>query len=243
MIMQLSITETHAGSARLPFLNMRWGAIFASLAVGIAANIVLMLAGTAAGLSVFDVAQGSAGTNVSLLASLWNAISMIISALIGGYVAARASGLKRTSDGILHAVVAWGMTLLLSVFTASSVTGATVAAIFAGAQETTTAHVISNIDRGNRDAAAASLQRDLGLGSEQAYQLVDQALALSGRDAQAGAEGRAAAQHTVRTFAAISIWLTLSIILSLIAAVGGGVTGARASRRVLHQRNVVAAAF
>jgi hypothetical protein len=237
--MQLEITETNAAvGQRLSFFNIRWGGIFAGLAVGLATNMLLMLIGAAAGLSLYDVGE-EAGANLPITASIWNSVSMIASAFIGGYVAARASGFKRSSDGILHAAVAWGMTMLLAAFLASTVTGATFSAIFptlqrGGMQDT--AQVLRNVGQGDRQAAAESLQRNLGISSSQASELVDQALALSGREEVAGPGGREAAQETVRTAAAVSIWLTLSTILSLLAALGGGLAGVRGSRRILHRR-------
>ena len=240
--MQLEITETNAASTAIPrasFFSIRWGGIFAGLAVGLAANMLIMLLGTAIGLSFFDLDGSTTGNTFSIAASVWNAASMIISAFIGGYVAARGSGLKRSSDGILHAVVAWGMTLLLAVFLASTLTGTTFNAMYPSLQDRTmqdTAQIIGNIDNGNRQAASDSLQRNLGISSNQAQSLVDQALALSGREAEAGESGRSAAQDTLRTATIVSIWLTLSTALSLLAAVGGGTSGVRGSRRILHRR-------
>lgn len=238
--MQLEITETHAAATpRAAFFNISWGAIFAGLAVGMASNMLLMMLGTAAGLSLFDLGETGAEQRFPVIAALWNTASMIIAAFIGGYIAARASGLKRSFDGVLHAAVAWGMTLLLSVFLASSVTTATFDAMFpalrsAGVQDS--AQVIGSLDPNNRQEAANTLQRTLGLSAEQADDLVDQALALSGRPNAAGLDGRAAAQQTLRAATLVSIWLTASVALSLISAVGGGIAGVRGSRRVLHRR-------
>lgn len=238
--MQLEITETNAAALpRTTFLNVRWGAIFAGLAVGLASNMVLMLLGTAAGLSFFELGGSETDSAFPLAASIWNTVSMVISAFIGGYVAARGSGLKRTSDGILHATVAWGMTLILAVFVASSATGATFNAMFPSLQDTTvreSARVLGNLEEGDRQAAVASLQRNLGISSSQAQEIIDQALVLSGREEEAGAGGRAAAEDTVRTAAVVSIWLTLSTLLSLASAISGGVMGAHGARRVLHRR-------
>lgn len=239
--MQLEITETNAANMfpRAAFLNVRWGAIFAGLAVGIASNMLLMLLGTAAGLSFFDFGETASDQNFPIIASLWNTLSMIISAFIGGYIAARGSGLKRTFDGVLHAAAAWGMTVLLAVFFASSVTGATFESLFPSLQGRTvqdSALVIGSLDRGNRQEASDTLQRTLGLTSEQAQQLIDQALALSGRSEEAGEGGRNAAQETLRTATVVSIWLALSVALSLVAALIGGSSGVYGSRRVLHRR-------
>ena len=237
--MQLEITETHSAAIpRMPVLNIRWSAIFAGLAVGLAVNMLLMMAGAALGLAFFEMEGSDGGMAVPLAASIWNTVSMVLSAFVGGYVAARGSGLKRTSDGVLHAVSAWGMTLLLATFMAGSVSGATFNAMFPSLQErnvSDTARVIGSLDEGNRQVAVQSLQRNLGISEYRAQEIIDQALALSGREEEASERGRAAARETLRTATVVSAWLTVSTLLSLLAALGGGVTGASGSRRVLHR--------
>jgi hypothetical protein len=239
--MQLEINETSAAALpRASFLNIRWSAIFAGLAVGLASNMLLMMLGTAAGLAFFDIDGADGGMSVPLAASIWNTVSMVISAFIGGYVAARGSGLKRVSDGVLHAASAWGMTLLLAVFMASTVSGATFNAMFPSLQQeqnvSDTARAIGSIEQGDRQTAVDALQRNLGISAYQAQEIVDQVLALSGREEQVGASGRAAAQETLRAATLVSLWLTVATLLSLLAALGGGVAGAQGSRRVLHRR-------
>ena len=57
---------------------------------------------------------------IPLAAGVWNTLSMLAGALVGGYVAARASALRRIADGMLHGTVAWGATTL--VFAAIALT-------------------------------------------------------------------------------------------------------------------------
>lgn len=238
--MQLEITETNAAVApRASFLPMRWGAIFAGLAVGLASNLLLMLLGTAAGLSLFEIGENNDSRTFQIAASAWNSVSMVIAAFIGGYVAARGSGLKRTSDGLLHAAAAWGMTLLIAVFMASTASNATFETMFPslqGGSLSDSARIIGNAGQGDRQAAAEALQENLGISGGQAEHLIDQALALSGREEEIAPSNRNAAQETVRTAAIISIWLALSTLFSLAAALGGGVRGVHGARRALHKR-------
>lgn len=238
--MQLEITETNSAAvSRTPLLNIRWSAIFAGLAVGLAANMLLMMLGTALGLAFFEIDGADGGMTVPLVASIWNTASMVISAFVGGYVAARGSGLKRTSDGVLHAISAWGMTLLLATFMAGSVSGTTFNAMFPSLQErnvSDTVRLLGGLDEGNRQAAAQSLQRNLGISEYRAQEIIDQTLALSGREDEASERGRAAARETLRTATVVSAWLTVATLLSLLAALGGGVFGVSGSRRVLHRR-------
>lgn len=113
---------------RRPLLPaVRWGAVLAGVTVGISVQLVLTLLGIASGLSGPSPAQVHP---VGSLALLWAGISMLLAAFVGGYVAARMSGLKRKADGILHGVVAWAVTTLLFAALASSAGGSMVSGLF-----------------------------------------------------------------------------------------------------------------
>lgn len=112
------------------FPLMNWGSIFAGLVAGLATYILLTLMGVATGLSAVDLNARDAGIdNISTWTTAWSGISMLISAFVGGYVAARMSGLRRKLDGIMHGVVVWGATTLLFVALSASAT----AKVFGGA--------------------------------------------------------------------------------------------------------------
>lgn len=234
--MAIEITRTTTTTAELsrpPLETLRWSAIFAGLVVGIATNLVLLLLGAAAGLAVFSIGNTS-GSGVSMAAAVWNAICMVIAAFAGGYVAARTAGMRRNADGILHGVVAWGVTMLISAFFVTSVAGATLGALLGATspiERSASAEIASKIDKGDREQAISVMRERLGLSSEQASRLVDQALALSGREESASPEGRVAAEETLRTASMASGWLSGAILLSLFAAMGGGLYGAHGARR------------
>ncbi|HEX7633684.1 MAG TPA: hypothetical protein VF427_00210, partial [Noviherbaspirillum sp.] len=73
---------------------IRWGAVIAGVAVGLSVQLVLTLLGIATGLSTVNLSQGE---TVGTGPLLWAGFSMLVSAFVGGYVAARMSGLKRKS--------------------------------------------------------------------------------------------------------------------------------------------------
>src|ERR1044072_4161504 len=89
-----------------------WPAVFASLAVGISVMLLLTLAGVAVGLTAVDPGADSPRA-ITIGAATWQTISMLVAAIVGGYVAARLSGLRRTADGVLHGAVSWGATTVL----------------------------------------------------------------------------------------------------------------------------------
>lgn len=236
MAVNITQTPTTVTEPHLPLHALRWGAIVAGLAVGIATNLFLILLGAATGLAVFDA--GDAGrtstTGVSMAVAIWNTISMVIAAFTGGYVAARTAGMRRVSDGVLHGVVAWGATLLITVFLLSSVAGTTLGTLF---NVVSTEHVVAGseiagkIDSGNRQEAITVMRERFGLSAEQAGRLVDEALVLSGRENQASPQAREATDNALRSASIASGWLSAAILLSLLSAIGGGVLGARGTRR------------
>ncbi|MDQ9170466.1 hypothetical protein Q8A64_08585 [Oxalobacteraceae bacterium R-40] len=117
-----------ANALRRPmFPAIRWGAVLAGVAVGVSIQLVLTLLGIATGLSTSSASEGD---GVGMGPLIWAGLSMLIAAFIGGYVAARLTGLKRKADGVLHGVVTWAVTTLLFASLATSATGSMVNSIF-----------------------------------------------------------------------------------------------------------------
>ncbi|NMG65922.1 hypothetical protein GPA19_13300 [Azoarcus indigens] len=223
-----------------PLINgIHWSAIFAGLAVGLGVHLLLMLAGIAAGFAVYGAGARPDGGSVSVAAAVWNTLSMLISAFVGGYVAARSSGLRRSSDGMLHGVVSWGATMLFFAVITGSLTGNAVTGMFGMAASTSTAAVaqaddstvgelFASLERGDRASAVNLLRDRLGLSEEQAGRAADQAMAMMGRTsagAQPGTVNDAAQAASIA-----STWLSVAILLSLMAGAAGGTVGARSAR-------------
>lgn len=239
--MQLEITDATTGVYRTPISNLRWTAIIAGLVVGIATHLVLMLLGTAVGLAAVDVGETGSRT-IPVAVGIWNTVSMIVAAFVGAYVAARSAGMRRSSDGILHGVVAWGVTMLVTAFLATTAAGSMLGSLVgspavrsaANQSSPAAAQVARSIQAGDREEAIRTLETRLGLNPDQAAKMVDQALIASGNEEAASPSGRQAAQETLRTASLASGWLTAAILLSLLAAVGGGYLGAQGTHRQNH---------
>jgi hypothetical protein len=244
------------GMRRILFPAVRWGAVFAGVAVGVSIQLVLSLLGLATGLSNIDVNQGQGISSTGPL--LWAALSMLISALVGGYVAARMSGLKRRADGIMHGAVSWAVTTLMFATLATSVSGAMVSGIFnnvaptltqsAGAGDTaltsmlrgqvgngldanTMQRLMRDIQAGRRDDAISLLSGSGGMDPARAGNVVDQALILSGSPERASPSARQAANRAVEV-AGTTAWLVfLAVALSLVLSLIGGALRAIGARR------------
>ena len=238
------------------FPAVRWGAVIAGVAVGMSLQIVLTLLGIATGLSATNVATGEMP---GMGALIWAGLSILIAAVVGAYVAARMCGLKRKADGVLHGVVSWAVATLLFVMFASSAGGTLLSgfmgSVSQGMSATSTAGrsgglsgLISrqlgievsasdvqalqeHIAAGRRDQAISLMRNKLGIQSERASTIVDQALILSGSPEQASAEGRAAAERAVAQASVVAWSVFGAVALSLVLSAIGGVLGALGARR------------
>ena len=99
--------------------RIKWGAIFAGLAVGIAAQIVLTLLGLAVG-ACADLREAHPAQGIPLSTGIWTGVSILISAFIGGYVTSRLSGAYLRSDGMYDGAVVWGVTWVMFAWLATT---------------------------------------------------------------------------------------------------------------------------
>ena len=203
-----------------------WPAVFASLAVGISVMLSLTLTGVAIGISVFDPAADSARV-ITMGAAAWQTASMLIAALVGGYVAARMSGLRRTADGVLHGAVSWGATTLLYAALATTALGALTAGMF-GLLTSGTSERTASVASGDREQAQRTLE-SIGLSPEQARTALDKLNVPTTPPATSAAR---TAEETADTVGTATGWLTATVLLSLALSIFGGAIGARGSRRV-----------
>lgn len=245
------------GNGRRPlFSAVRWGAVLAGVVVGVSIQLVLTLLGIATGLSATDVVQGD---TVGMGPLVWAGLSMLIAAFVGGYVAARMTGLKRKIDGVLHGIVTWAVTTLLFATLATSASGALVSSIFStvspsaspSAATATTPGIAgmlksqiggnvtvralqtleNYIEAGQRDQAVRYMTNFMAVEQERAETIVDQALILSGLPDEAAPEGRKTADR-VLGIASAAAWAVFgTVALSLVMGTVGGVLGSIGARR------------
>jgi hypothetical protein len=114
--------------------DMSWSAILAGMLVSLVVQILLTMLGIGAGLISVDGAATSSAFNWA--AFLWWAGSGIIAAFAGGYVAAVAA--KGLYSGPAHALMAWGLAVVV-VVAAAAVTAGTSANIASSLAGPTTA--------------------------------------------------------------------------------------------------------
>jgi hypothetical protein len=208
-----------------------WPAVFASLAVGISVMLLLTLAGVAVGVSVVEPGADTPRA-ITMGAATWQTISMLIAAIVGGYVAARLSGLRRTADGVLHGAVSWGATTVLYAALATTALGTLTAGMFGLLAPGTPERAASAATfalTGDRDQAQRTLE-SAGLTGEQARIVVDQLTSPANSQTSAPA-ARQHVEDAADTIGTATGWLSATVLLSLLLSLVGGAMGTRAARR------------
>ena len=226
-----------ASWARTPLNLMRWGAVFAGVAVGLAVHLLLTLLGAAAGFSALDAGVNAGTTGLSVAAGTWNTVSMLAAAFSGAYVAARTSGLGRSSDGVLYGVVSWGATTVFFALLATTALSAMAGGLFSRMIPPMTIEQaeqpIEQAAPGMREPAArGSLtpqRHESSTGSNADLRTIQ---------VQSPSPGTPAGERAVELASATTWWLFGALLGSLVLAVIGGAAGARGTSRRLPTRTV-----
>lgn len=124
---------TPADDARTILINkVSWGAILAGVVTALVTQLILNMIGIGIGASTLDpVANDNpAASTFSIGAGIWWALSGIIAAFVGGYVASRLSGRPKESTGGWHGLTSWAATTLLVFYLLSTAVGSLVGGAF-----------------------------------------------------------------------------------------------------------------
>lgn len=125
-----SEVEIIEGAAR----RVSWGAIFGGVVMAVAVQLLLALLGLGVGFTTIDPQQGADGTPSAtafgISAAIWWTVSNLVAMFIGGYVAARLAGVVQSRDGVLHGLITWAFSLILTFFLLTSAMGSIIGGAF-----------------------------------------------------------------------------------------------------------------
>jgi hypothetical protein len=112
--------------------RISWGAIFAGVVLAIAVQLVLGILGTGIGLTLVDPVEGTTpgAAGFGIGAGLYWLVSTIVALGVGGYAAARVAGAQDRFDGLVHGLVVWGVTLILTLYLLTSAVGGIIGGAF-----------------------------------------------------------------------------------------------------------------
>ncbi|THK35212.1 PhnA-like protein [Ensifer sp. MPMI2T] len=121
-------------SANVAINEISWGAVFAGVALALAVQFLLNLLGVGIGAAVIEptTSDNPNPSTFSIAGGLWFAVSGIVAAFVGGYVASRVSGRPSTTTGSYHGLTSWAVTTLVILYLLTTSVGALVGGAFSG---------------------------------------------------------------------------------------------------------------
>lgn len=120
---------TYPSSGTVPYINLHsrvsWGAIFAGSFFAIAVFLCLSVLGASIGLAGAGAGEG-VGAELRIAGGIWSLVAGLISFYCGGWIAGRLNGIGRVSESVIHGLLCWSVTVVLSAFMITTAIGAIV---------------------------------------------------------------------------------------------------------------------
>ena len=167
---------TYPSSGTVPYINLHsrvsWGAIFGGSFFAIAVFLCLTVLGASIGLvgaSNADAGEGL-GKQLGIAGGVWSIVAGFISFYCGGWIAGRLNGIGRVSESVIHGLLCWAVTVVVSAFLFTTAVGSIVGGV-GGALGTAIAGTGAEIAAGDEGRMSEELRegldearRELGLG-------------------------------------------------------------------------------
>ncbi len=195
---------------------LSWGSVIlgavAAIAIGVLLNLLVALFDASASLAALS-RGGEAGDN-ALLVGVFGALANLLALFTGGFIAARAANQPDHHDGMLHGLGVWAVSFVVAfALLGSGATHAVGAAVQAAGTDVAPAQVGgAGAGPGAPDGASAP---PVTTAQERAAQ------------ADADAEVRLEAHDLAKSAAETAFFGFAAMLVGLVAALMGGVAGAR----------------
>ena len=167
----LETTTTTMGGGAHIHRRISWGALIGGVVLVVCVQLLLSLLGAGIGLGTVNVNAGSTpdASSIGIGAGIWWIVSSIIALAFGGFASAWLAGVELRWDGVLHGLITWGISSLLTIWLLSSAIGGVV-----GGGASALGSLASSAGSGVKDAAqplaqAAGITPDVLQQQAQAY--------------------------------------------------------------------------
>jgi hypothetical protein len=100
--------------------RISWGAILAGVVIALVIQLAFSLLGLGLGASAFNPYDDHSAGNWGMGTAIYTLLSVLVSLYLGGHVAARLAGFPHPRDGMLHGLVAFGLTTLIGFYLLTS---------------------------------------------------------------------------------------------------------------------------
>jgi hypothetical protein len=123
------IDEAYPGKTRT---RLSWGAIFAGVVIAVAVQLVLGILGAGIGLTMVDPVEGTTpgAAGFGIGAGIYWLVTTVLALGAGGFAAARVAGVHERFDALVHGLVVWGVTLILTLYLLTSAVGGIIGGAF-----------------------------------------------------------------------------------------------------------------
>lgn len=158
--------------------RISWGAVFAGVIIVLIVQLLLSLLGVGIGASTIDPTQHGGTPEASSFgigAGLWWVICSLISVFAGSWVAGRLAGMPDRTDGMLHGLVAWGLSMLLVLYLLTTAVSSLIGGAFGVVGSAMQAAGQGALAAGGAAAGAAQTPGVLGPFQRDLQQLVNRA--------------------------------------------------------------------
>ncbi len=163
-------TTTHFDGAHV-HRRISWAAIFGGVILALALQLLLGMLGAGIGLGTVNTNAGSTpdATTFGMGAALWWVISSVIALGFGSYVSAWLAGIEIKWDGVLHGLITWGITTLLTIWLLTSAVGSIIGGGFSAVGSVASATGSGVKEAAQPLAQAAGVSPDMIQQQAQAY--------------------------------------------------------------------------
>jgi hypothetical protein len=195
--------------------RVSWQAVFAGAVIAVAMYVVLVMLGSAVGVSLSDT--DIRNRTLGIAAAAWLVISLIASLFVGGFITTQCSVGENRQEAVVHGVLTWAaVVLIMTVMTTTALRGGYGALMGAATLSRTVT------DPANTDWEAVA--RRAGIPQDRIDAWREQARNLPNR-AREEAEDTDNQQAALNTAKAATWWGLVGLIVSIASAVGGAVAG------------------
>jgi hypothetical protein len=191
-----------------PHALMSWPAVLAGAVVAVAVGAMLNLLGVALGAASFNpyALDSNDAAEFTAAAGMWMALANAIALFVGGAVASRVAKHPDHHKGALHGVGVWGAAFLLALILATASAAGGAAAIAGGEAADPTVEVRVDPVTGARSQV------------------------IEGELAPPLPAAREAVDDAADATATLALWGFLTMLIGAVAAIVGGMYGARPHR-------------
>jgi ABC-type transport system involved in multi-copper enzyme maturation permease subunit len=189
--------------------RVSWGAIISGVFVALAVAVLMLSLGAALG---FSASGNVRGDYVATGVAIWGVLTALVSLFLGGWVVSQFTAGENKLEAFLYGVILWGVIFTVSMVAQFSILRTMFGAVISTADVAATAERSGAVDWNK-------LAKDANLSQEQLDRI--RGSVPTSQDVQQAVDDPEFRKGAIK----VSWWSLAAIVVSMLAAVGGSLTG------------------